>query len=97
MLSLDWASLADNAVRQTVTAFTTMPESFALMDQIYAAGECAAKAAEKAADAAVEEATNVEKILDDKKEELEEAAKKEAEKKIKEEAQASFEDEWDSF
>ena len=32
MLSLDWASLSDNFVRQTVVLAVEMPESFELMD-----------------------------------------------------------------
>mmetsp|Transcript_11827 Transcript_11827/g.15024 ORF Transcript_11827/g.15024 Transcript_11827/m.15024 type:complete len:228 (+) Transcript_11827:18-701(+) len=49
MLSLDWASLSDNLVRQTMVLAIDMPESFALMDQVYESGKCAARKAEKAA------------------------------------------------
>ena len=97
MLSLDWASLSDNVVRQGVTLAVEMPESFALMDQIYEAGKCAANAAEKAANAAVEEATDVEGKINEKLEDVQKDIEKEAEEKAKEEAQATFEDEWDSF
>ena len=53
-----------------MTLAVEMPESFALMDQIYEAGKCAANAAEKAANAAVEEATDVEGKINEKLEDV---------------------------
>ena len=41
MASLDYASLADNVTRMVSTLAITMPETFDMMDQVYAAGECA--------------------------------------------------------
>ena len=94
MASLDWSSLADNVVRETMVLAIDLPESLDLMDQIEEAGKCANRVATGALDTAQGQAGA---ITDDALSQaektaaeaiaLEEAAKKaaeEAEKKAKE-------------
>jgi len=48
MSSLDWASLADNLVRESAVLLIEAPESFDLMNQIYEAGNCLTDEAKRA-------------------------------------------------
>jgi hypothetical protein len=64
MASLDWAALADNLTREGLVLVLEMPEAFDLIDQIYAAGECAVKVAGEAQEA-------IEKQVNDAKNEAE--------------------------
>lgn len=51
MAGLDWASFADNLVREGAVLIFEMPETFDLMQQIYDAGECITQEAKAAAEA----------------------------------------------
>ena len=61
MSSLDYASLSDNVVREFMVLAIEMPETFELMDQITAAGECAARAAKKAGESSLDQAADAAK------------------------------------
>lgn len=75
MTSLDWSSLADNVVRQTLVLAIDLPESLDLMTQIEDAGKCATRAANDAAAAAESQAG---KISDEAVEQGKDAGKKAA-------------------
>ena len=73
MTSLDWSSLADNVVRQTLVLAIDLPESLDLMTQIEDAGKCATRAANEAAAAGEAQAG---KISDDAADQAKDAGKK---------------------
>lgn len=73
MTSLDWSSLADNVVRQTLVLAIDLPESLNLMTQIEEAGKCATRAANDAAAVATSQAGE---ISDEAAKQAEDAGKK---------------------